>query len=100
MSRELEEKIINVGKLKLKEMQGEMFRYIVADYEFERNKAVGGILGGQERADEAVLKARDANEEELKEFQKGIDKINEEAKTAEDEYEKVVKGLNEKVFNG
>lgn len=100
MSKESEEKINNVGKIGAKGVQGDMFRYIVADYEFERNKAVGGVLGGQERADEGVLKARDANEEELKEFTEGVNKINEEARAAEDEYEAVVKKLTEEILIG
>lgn len=95
MSEEAKGKIVGLGKIGVKDLQRGMFEYIVADYEFERNKAIGGVLGGQERADEGALKARDANEAEIGEFKKGVIKINEKAILAEEEYEKAVKGLVE-----
>lgn len=63
----------------------------VLEYEFERNKAVGGVLGGQERIDLNILKEKGANQEEINEFLNGVRKINDEAASAEADYEKVVK---------
>lgn len=77
----------------IKEKLNETFENVAEDCEFEKNKAIGGILGGQQRVDEGVLKAYDANENDMKEFKEGINLIDKKVKAAEDEYERAVEKL-------